>query len=146
MTGYLLSKIIIIFFFPHVVCTFCVTANTDKTRNLIWWLQLETRQSSVTCPLLSRVLERYIDNPNRHSKANKPPSHLPVGKNPRVRQYATQSSADYSVKMSRPLGRIIISTKRAPAAIGPYNQAVQVNINPLFISYLNSLYPFRLDW
>jgi hypothetical protein len=28
--------------------------------------------------------------------------------------------------MSGPLGRIIIATKKAPAAIGPYNQAVQV--------------------
>ena len=30
--------------------------------------------------------------------------------------------------MSKRLGRVIISTKKAPAAIGPYNQAVQVII------------------
>jgi hypothetical protein len=32
--------------------------------------------------------------------------------------------------MSGPLGRIIIATKKAPAAIGPYNQAVQVENVP----------------
>ena len=30
-------------------------------------------------------------------------------------------------KMSGRLGRVIITTKKAPAAIGPYNQAVQVS-------------------
>eukprot|EP00088_Acartia_fossae_P009964 TRINITY_DN14888_c0_g1_i1.p1 TRINITY_DN14888_c0_g1~~TRINITY_DN14888_c0_g1_i1.p1 ORF type:complete len:137 (+),score=35.83 TRINITY_DN14888_c0_g1_i1:31-441(+) len=35
--------------------------------------------------------------------------------------------------MSKRLGRVIISTKKAPAAIGPYNQAVQVD-NTLYVS------------
>ena len=35
--------------------------------------------------------------------------------------------------MSNTLRRVIISTKKAPDAIGPYNQAVQVN-NTLYIS------------
>ena len=35
--------------------------------------------------------------------------------------------------MSNTLRRVIIATKKAPDAIGPYNQAVQVN-NTLYIS------------
>merc|ERR1712114_20129 len=37
------------------------------------------------------------------------------------------------ISMSGSLRRVIISTKKAPDAIGPYNQAVQVN-NTLYIS------------
>merc|ERR1711892_775022 len=37
------------------------------------------------------------------------------------------------INMSASLRRVIISTKRAPDAIGPYNQAVQVN-STLYIS------------
>ncbi len=126
------------------------------TRNLIWWLQLETRQSSGTCPLLSRVLERYIDNPNRQQTDILRQTNLPlISQLEKIREWESTVhrrlfTADYNVRMSRPLGRIIISTKRAPAAIGPYNQAVQVNINlfssHLLLSNLNSPYQFRLDW
>ena len=41
--------------------------------------------------------------------------------------------AQYSHSMSNSLRRVIIATKKAPDAIGPYNQAVQVN-NTLYIS------------
>merc|ERR1712024_360015 len=37
------------------------------------------------------------------------------------------------LRMSNTLRRVIIATKKAPDAIGPYNQAVQVN-NTLYIS------------
>merc|ERR1712066_394265 len=38
-----------------------------------------------------------------------------------------------ALEMSNTLRRVIIATKKAPDAIGPYNQAVQVN-NTLYIS------------
>merc|ERR1712212_1348017 len=48
------------------------------------------------------------------------------------------------IRMSGSLRRVIISTKKAPDAIGPYNQAVQVN-NTLYISGQIGFNPTTMD-
>merc|ERR1711862_119694 len=48
------------------------------------------------------------------------------------------------ISMSGSLRRVIISTKKAPDAIGPYNQAVQVN-NTLYISGQIGFNPSTMD-
>merc|ERR1712117_181370 len=48
------------------------------------------------------------------------------------------------ISMSGSLRRVIISTKKAPDAIGPYNQAVQVN-NTLYISGQIGFNPTTMD-
>merc|ERR1712066_431846 len=48
------------------------------------------------------------------------------------------------ISMSASLRRVIISTKKAPDAIGPYNQAVQVN-STLYISGQIGFNPSTMD-
>jgi hypothetical protein len=89
----------------HIFYALFVLLRTQTKICINWKFDLLTpaRNPSVQWylpPAIKRVIERYIDNPitDTLNKANKPPSHISVGKNPRVRQYGAQTSADYSVK------------------------------------------------